>query len=161
MVNSYLLSENIFCRLRHSLTHSDGIQLNSDESVAFILQIHDFPTKFRSFSQEKVYFAQLCLGNQERKKRIPEMASTAPGAGSNERSGSAGAQLNRRKDGEKPSAGTNTVLCSPLRAHDPRKKQLKLPPGAAPVMITGNHHTLSSVAIDFVDGILDHKSRSL
>ena len=81
------------------------------------------------------------------------MASTAPGARSNEGSGSAGAQLNRRNDSEKPSAGKNKVLPSPSRAHDPRKTQLKLPPGAAPV--TGNKHAVNSAALDFVDTILD------
>ena len=64
-LNSYLLSENTFCRLRHSLTDSDGIPLGSDESGAFPFRTRDFSTKFRSFSEEKVYFAQLCLGNQE------------------------------------------------------------------------------------------------
>ena len=86
-------------------------------------------------------------------EKNPEMASTAPDARSNEGSGSAGAQLNRRNDSEKPSAGKNRVLPSPSRAHDPRKTQLKLPPGAAHV--TGNPHTVNSVAIDFVDTILD------
>ena len=81
------------------------------------------------------------------------MASAAPGARSTEGSGSAGAQPNHRNDSEKPSAGKNTVLSSPSRAHDPRKTPLKLPPGVAPV--TGNQHGVNSVALNFVDGILD------
>ena len=81
------------------------------------------------------------------------MASTAPGARYNEGSGSAGAQLNRRNESEKPYAGKNKVLPSPSRAHDPRKTQLKLPPGAA--LVPGNRHAVNSVALDFVDTILD------
>ena len=81
------------------------------------------------------------------------MASTTPGTRSNEGSGSAGAQLNRRNDSEKPPTGKNEVLLSPSRAHDPRKTQLKLPPGVA--LVTGNRHAVNSVALDFVDTILD------
>ena len=81
------------------------------------------------------------------------MASIAPGARSTEGSGSASAQPNRQNDSEKPSDGKNTVLSSPSRAHDPRKTQLKLPPGAA--LVTGNQHAVKSVAFNFVDGALD------
>ena len=81
------------------------------------------------------------------------MASTAPGTRSNEGSGSASAQPNRQNDSEKPNDGMNKVLPSPSRAHDPRRTQLKLPPGAAPV--TGNQHAVNSVALDFVDTIFD------
>ena len=56
---------------------------------------------------------------QSLKEKNPQTASTAPGARSNEGSSSAGAQLNRRNDSEKPSAGKNGVLPSPSRAHDP------------------------------------------
>ena len=84
------------------------------------------------------------------KGKNPEMASTAPSARSNEGSGSAGAQLNRRNDGEKPNEGMNKVLPSPARAHDPKDRQIKLPPGAAPA--TGNQHGMEKVALDFIDG---------
>ena len=59
-------SQNIRQQLSwDKLTDSDGIPLGSDESGAFPFRIRDFSTKFRSFSKEKVHFAQLCLGNQE------------------------------------------------------------------------------------------------
>ena len=87
------------------------------------------------------------------KKNTREMASTAPDGHSTEGSGSAGAQSNRRYDSEKPSDGKNKVLPSPTRAHDPQKRQLKLPLSAA--LDTGNQHAMKSVALDFVDGILE------
>ena len=87
------------------------------------------------------------------RKNTREMTSTAHGARSTEGSGSAGAQSNRRNGSEKPSDGKNKVLPSPTRAHDPQKRQLKLPPGVA--LVTGNQHAVKSVALDFVDGIID------
>ena len=83
----------------------------------------------------------------------PEMTSTAPGTRSNDGSGSAGAQSNHRNDSVKPIDGMNMVLPSPERAHDPKTKQIKLPPGFAAA--TGNQHGVEKVVLNFVDGILD------
>ena len=47
---------------------------------------------------------------------------------------------------------SNLYCTFSARAHDPEKRQLKLPPGAA--LVTGNQH-VKSVALKFVDGILD------
>ena len=47
----------------------------------------------------------------------------------------------------------NKVLPSPARAHDPRSRQIKLPPGVAAA--TGNQHGVEKIALDFVDGALD------